>query len=775
MIKKLFSILFFLSFALTVKSQSQAELQKMIQQSEARMKALKSNPEIAAKMQMAKHLVDSLNNNSAFQKKMNGQQTLLDSLKKKYPEMANYNLPELGKIKTPTMPDLDSLKLQLDQSGKRLASLNNAIDQTTPKQNLFHHAEKLEKLSQNKILDITQELQDIASKNINNLLLGSLKKMTKDTNNNVATTGAFILASGGDENVAVFLISSRLLQKPADEWAANDLGVYFRDMKDLEKSLQFYFYANSLDTGRNTSINTNIGWASAYYGDFETAQKYFDKALAIDTDFQGANEGKAILAYAKGDIAALFQCLSKEIKYIGGSGGPSTSFTKIACKKAAENMNKNTDKDPTQDHTFDNNLPDEAPNTPPGADVDDVTLSQFKKIFVNKPEEITIAAGIGQKQLLQVHKQLMQESKALIAQLSTLKPLGQKPYIDEEGYVIYPSNFEKYVIPLTPIRTSLDNRLAWWRMKFYEKLKSFETDVYLHDQDLIHNYFAELGKCPVPDENDACQKRVSCKWIPIIYKSKNSDLEALGRLWDDYYNHVFNAVDWYLKATAPFISRIHEEGWNNYLNAYRKYKVKVAYYEIYAAWTAGLISIGTDFSASISPEQIITCNAGHNATPKDAPDPFSKKPKHIKEFEGPCFDVKFGCQFGAIHSTCHEDGVKFGNDNLNMSFSHTTDQIAAENQGFTNDVNLAASVEKEFKLGSINKKDVSIKGGVEGNIDMRFDNNWNFKNGKSTIGASADIGNLHLVGVEASRSAELISTQLNVSPLTVITSGPSLK
>jgi tetratricopeptide (TPR) repeat protein len=821
--KKIFGILFLLSIGLIVKAQSNSDLQKMMQQAKAKMKAIQSNPEIAAKMKMAQHMVDSLNSDSTFQAKMSGQYSLLDSLKDKYPGLAKYNMPQTGQLKVPAMPNFDSLSAHLDQSTQRLATLNKAVDQTTPKINLFHHANKLPKLSKTEILAMAQQQLDKAKGKLNIVLLGSLKKMVEDTNINLATTGAFILASGGDKNAAVYLICSGILEKPEDEWAINDLGVYFRDINDLEQSLQCYFYADNLyafhskdttaapssnagasgfslsqrvgSTGSASSvtINTNIGWASAYYGDFETALKYFDKALAINTDFQSANEGKALIAYAKGDIAALFQCLAKEIKYVGGTGGPSTSFTKVACKAATDKMNQDQGKptkDPSQDHTFDNNLPDEAPNTPPGADVDDVTLPQCKKIFVSKPEDIVMATAFGQKQLLQIRKQLAQETKALTAQLRTLKPLGQTPYIDEEGYVIYPSNFEKYVTPLTPIRTSFDKRLEWWQMKFYEKLKPFSRDVYYHDQDLIHKYFKELGNCA--KEHDCgglvgnalircnaalekCERAVSCKWVPIIYKSKNSDLEALAQMWDEYYNHVFKAVNWYLKATAPFISRIHQEGWNNYLNAYRKYKVKVAYYELYSAWVAGLISIATDFCASSRPDELTTCNQGHNAIPADAPDPFSKKPKHIKEFEGNCFDVKFDIQLGIIHSNCHEDGVKFGNDNLNMCFSHTTDKIAAENHGYTNEVNFTASVEKDFAIAKIGEEDVSVTGGLEGNIDMKFDNDGNFTSGSSSVQVSASVGNVQLGSAKISNSAHVVSGALNVSGPSFEASGPSIK
>lgn len=776
--KKIMMALGLLFFVWQLQAQSQADMQK-IKEAQKKLQQLKSSPQYKEAMQKAQQAMQKVKMDTSIQRQMSTTEAKLNDLKTTHPELANVNIPDINQMQIPAMPNLDSLSNRLDQSVQKVASLNNAIDQATPKLNPFHHAEKLAKLSKKDLMAIAQLQLGKAEKNLNPFLPGTLKKIVKDTSMNPATTGAFLLASGGDKNAAVYLICSAILKNPNDVWAINDLGVYYRDMKDLELSMQCYFYANELDTGRNTAINANIGWASAYYGDFETALKYFAKALTVDPDFQSANEGEALISYAKGDIAALFQCLAKEINSIGGAGGPSTSFIKTASKEAAKEMNQETNKDPSDDHTFDNSLPDDAPDTPPGADVDDVTFPIYKKVFVNRPEDIGMAFAFGSNQLKSTFKQLSQEIKSLTAQLRTLKPLGQKPYIDEdEGYLIYPSNFEKYIIPLTPIEMSYDKRIQWWQKKFYEKLKLYAKDVHQHDRDLLDKYLKESGQCPQPDEDDKCHKRVSCKWVPIIYKSENSDLEGLSRMWNDYYGHVFAAVNWYLKATAPFISRVHQEGWNEYLNAYRKYKVKIAYYELYSAWVEGLRYIAGIYSGS-RPEELETCSEVHNATPADAPDPFSKKPKHIKEFEGPCFNIPSEYVIGTIVSTCHGDKFQFGYKNLNLCYSHTTDQIAAQNQGYANDVNFTASVEKDFKIAEIGGKDVSVKGGLSGNIDMKFDNDWNFTSGKSSVSATADIGHVHIADASISRTAaaEVVSGQrtVQVGELSTNFSGPSIK
>jgi len=770
--KKAIMILGCLFFVLHAQSQSQADMQK-IKEAQKKLEQLKSNPQYKEAMQKAQQAMQKVKADTSLQRQMSGADAQLNDLKKTHPELANVNVPDLNNTQIPAMPNLDSLSARLNNSAQRMASINNAIDQTTPKLNPFHHADKLAKLSKKDLLAISQIQSGKAEKNLNPILLGTLKKMIKDTSVNIATTGAFLLASGADKNAAVYLICSAILKAPDDEWAINDLGVYYRDMKDLELSLQCYFYANALDTERNTSINTNIGWASAYYGDFETANKYFDKALAVNQDFQSANEGKAMIAYAKGDIASLFQCLTKEINSLGGIGGPSESFTRTACKAATDNMNQETNEDPSDDHTFDNDLPDDAPDTPPGADVDNVTLDEYKKVFVNKPEDIAMGVVIGLKQLKETHDQLKQKITELTAQLRTLKPLGQKPYIDELGYVIYPSNFEKYVIPLTPIEMSYDKRIQWCQKKFYEKLRPFAKDVHNHDSLLLAKYFNDLKACPNPDKDNECHDRVTCEWVPIIYKSETNDLEAMSRMWDEYYNHVYTAVNWYLKSTAPFISRVHQEGWNEYLNAYRRYKVKTAYYELYSNWVAGLQYIRGIYSAG-RPEELTTCNKAQNGNPPDAPDPFTKKPKHIKEFEGPCFNINTDVVIGTINSTCHGDKYQLGNKNLNLCYGRTTDPIAAQNQGYANDVNFTASVSKEFKVAEIGGKDVNVNGGLKGNVDMKFDNDWNFTSGKSSVGATADMGNVHIGGIEASRTAEVVSGQLNVSDLSVATSGPSI-
>ncbi len=765
------------------------DLQKQIEEAKKKMAQLQSSPQYKEAMQKAKQAMEKLKSDSGVQNQINEANAKLNSIKKTNPALSNVQVPDLDKMPTPKMPDFSSMTKRLDNASHKLETYSQTMNQTIPKQNISHHAEKLDKLSNTELMALATSITKNVESKLNRLQLDQLDKMLKDTSINIAGTGAFMLASGASTNAALFLICKGILKKPGDLWAINDLGVYYRDEKDYEKALQCYIYANALDTADNTAINTNIGWASAYYGDFGTANKYFDNALVVNKDFQSANEGKAMVAYAKGDIAALFQCLTKEIKYMGmssGNAGPSAPFANIcgsvSTQQNAGNLDHQTT-DPTTDHTFDNpeTNPGNAPPTPPGADVDDVTYTRYKKVFVARPEDIGKAIAEVNRQDIESVKEMKTRLTQLTQQVKTLKPLGQKPYVDEEGYLIYPSSFERYVNLLPAIEESYDKRLAWFQQKLEKKLEPLGKDVATRDADMMHLYEKELEACPIIKDkyggettDSNCVKAVECKWYPKMYNSKNNDLDMVAKMWDDYYAQIAKSIQWYLDATAPLISRVHEEGWNSYLNAYREYKVRVGIIRAYGMWQDCLGKIATSVCAFVK-LTTPSCPPLH-VRAVNPPDPFSKKPKHIKEFEGPCYDQNYPLFIGGgIESTCHGDKFYIGGGPFKVFYSHTTDQIAATNQGFSNQVGLDVSVSKDLDIVKVGDEEegktlVSASAGVEGSANLNFDNDWSFTGGNSSVSASTSIGDMNIISIKASRTVEMVSGQLNINPLSVTTS-----
>jgi tetratricopeptide (TPR) repeat protein len=295
------------------------DMQRKIEEARKKMEQLQKDPKIKEAMQKAQEAMKQLKSDPEIQKQMAESQQMLDSMKKTNPALANVNIPDINNFQ---LPDFDSVSASMEKGVALFQNMNKTLDESLPKQDLSHHAEQLPKLGDDDIPVLADGLLKKIKPGINMIMKSALDKMLKDPSVNIAATGAFILASGGSPDAAAFLICKGILKNPKDRWAINDLGVYFRDNADYPKSLQCYFYANSLDNGRSKVINVNIGWAAAYYGDFNTATKYFDKALIIDQNYSEALEGEALIAFQQGDIEKLYECLAKEVKFADFSEGP---------------------------------------------------------------------------------------------------------------------------------------------------------------------------------------------------------------------------------------------------------------------------------------------------------------------------------------------------------------------------------------------------------------------------------------------------------------------
>jgi tetratricopeptide (TPR) repeat protein len=764
------------------------DMQKQIEEAKKKMAQLQFNPQFQDAMKKAQAAMQKVKTDTGIQKAMAANKYQLDSLKRTNPAFANIEIPDLNKIQIPSMPNFDSIGKELDKTSTQFQSFSKSIDQEIPKLNNFHHSDKLPQLSENELLSLTNDILKKINPTFGPVDLHNLNAMLKDNNINVPGTGAFLLATGGSTNAALFLICNGIIKNPSNPWAINDLGVYFRDRGDFETALKLYFYANKLSQEKNTVINTNMGWAAAYYGDFSTAQKYFDKALAFDNNFTSALEGKALIAYQEGNSAALFQCLAKEIKFMGASNssGPSDAFGELCSGIISENNMSNSDNqksDPNQDHTFDN------PNRqdpPPGATVDDVSYPGYKKIFINDPKEIESTLGKCSLLGIQSEKELKQRLLEVQQKKKSLKPLVQMPYRDDEGNLIYPNSFSKYVQLFDLIDESFDKRTAWYASKLDKKLNLLRKDVVNRDMDMNLQYNKGLLECGKLSgaAKDACVRELNCKLIPKMYKSKNNDLDVVAQLWDDYYSHAAKAIQWYIDASAPFISRVHDEGWNEYLNKKRELAVREAVIKAYGLWAEGL---GDIFSPICLFIQAKAPSCAPIEVAGEAPDPFSKAPKYIKEFEGPCFDVpinSLGIGFSA-DINCHSTKIGFELGPFKAFYTHVDDAIYAQNHGFTNDVDFSASVSKDLEIVKLESEidpetgkpiewtPVKAGVGLEGSVDLKFDNNWQFKSGSSKIGTSAEVAGMNLGGISATRTVEMVAGQLKVNPLTVNTTGPS--
>lgn len=745
--KRIMILLLFLFATFCAKAQAPQNAQKQIEDAKKMLKQMQSDPKIQAAMKRAQQAMNKAKSNTQLQNQMAQRSLRLDSLKKTDPAYANMKTPDNDNMQ---IIGFDSIGSMLNAASEQAQNYSQTTNQTVPKQDISHHAEKLAKLtsislssSVNNILKKLKEQFDIVT-------LSNLNAMVKDTGINIASLGAFMLTTGADQNATLYLICNGILKKPQNPWAVNDLGVYYRDAMDNTKALECFFYSNKLDSGKNTAINTNIGWAAAYYGDFDASKKYFDKALAIDSNFTSANEGEAMLAYARGDFGALWKILAKEVKNISYNSsafddGLSDDFATTCANAAAEtegNLDNQTT-DPNDDHTFDNPNPDDglSQDQLPSGDVDDIQYTRYKKVFVSDPRQIFNSIREGALQSQKTYAEMKIYNNALAQELKSLKPLMQAPYKDDKGNLLFPNSFGKYVALLTSVEISFEKRTEWYINKLKKKLESLRKDVINRDMDMQKQYSTALLACGKlnGDSKDACVQEVECQWIPKMYTSKNNDLNEVANLWNDYYDHTVKSIQWYIDASAPFISRVHEAGWNQYLNAKRELAVRVAIIKAYGWWLDAVGDIATPI-VDIIQQKAPACPVFIPPS-ENPPDPFSKKPKRLKEFEGPCFHLAMTILIAGFETDCHGDqfniGLPPGKTNplpfsLGASYSQTTDPTKAQNEGYSHQIGVSLGVGKSVGI---------ISAGVQAGGNLQFNDNWQLTGGSISEGLKAGVGN----------------------------------
>jgi tetratricopeptide (TPR) repeat protein len=775
-------ILFLLACAACgARAQAPRNTQKELQQAQQKLKELQSDPQVRAALQKARHAMDSMKSNPEVQKQMAQSRHLLDSMKKANPAMAGVTTAGAGKM---IVPDIDSLSASLDKAAGVLQNVSQTMNQALPKQDAFHHAERLAALSRQDMTALAGAVLEAASHRTDGMTRTALEKMARDTSINIAATGAFVLASGGSKDAAAFLICTGLLKRPGDRWAVNDLGVYFRDLGRYEKALQCYFYAHRLDSGRSKVIDVNIGWAAAYYGDFTTARSYFEKALALDGNYSQALEGEALLAYQQGDIPKLFACLAREVTSmgVGGASGPSDDFAAVCGEAYADQAVSSGSQgaNPNDDHSFDHPAADQgsSQDPPPGAEVDPVTYPNFKKVFISDAKQLMAAhlACIAQaKEAQKSINYLVSEEKQT---MQRRKPLYPAPYA-EGNKLVYPRSFARFVDLFSIVAMQFDRRLDWDTKALLKKVNAYREQMVPRDGDMMTQYNNGLIKCAKLDgpAGDACVRQLQCTWIPKLYHSKQNDLDVISKAWDDYDSQVASAIQWYIDATGPFISRVHDEDWNRYLNLERELAVRGAILGAYGNWDYCLGAITSPIVYYI--QMPAPACAPTEVAGVKPPDPFSRKPKHLQEFEGPCYDIttnSFGLGLSA-EETCHATTISLEAGPFKVFYTHVDDPVYAQNNGYANNMGADINVSKEVDIvkvgeGEDEKTLLSGSAGVEGKVSLNFDDNWRFISGSSSVGASASVGGLNLGGIEATRTVEMVSGQLNVNPLSVTTTPP---
>jgi hypothetical protein len=438
--------------------------------------------------------------------------------------------------------------------------------------------------------------------------------------------------------------------------------------------------------------------------------------------------------------------------------------------------------DPTQDHSLDglaSDEPDQDP--PPGADVVDVTYPEYRPIFVGRAQDLQQTKAPCVKFMQQSSVKLTALEKNLQQELSSLRPLVTTESTSGTGTLTISKSFRKFVDLMAEANRLFERRVYWWVKKYEDDYKPWPNRMFTKNQDNTNGFINDSKACPNPDPNNACSNRVLCKWIPIMTTSCNSDIESMTRLWNKYWDHLSETIQWYLNVTAPLISRVHDVGWNQYLNDARIYYISLAVLQSYNHWATAVIAIPVPMLVGRTPP---TCMIDINGM--DPPDPFSKKPKKIKQFQGPCYDHDYPIGPLSIEETCNTTKYTLGYKNIGLFWETAKDPVYAQNN-FANRV--GANFKVDYSLGvedvAIGKTRLTYSAGLDTKAEASIWGDWNTKgqftgggsdvnasvtaNGEISAGGPLKYGGSTSVGVDASNTYVLVAGQLQTGPPTIKT------
>lgn len=793
--KKLLLLLPAVFLTVSVMGQLTADQQKQVDEAMKKMQQMQQDPAVRAKMQKMQHMMDSLKKDTAIQNRMKQTGAQLDQLKKTHPELAGYSTPGMSSM--PTMPNFDSMSRQLKKNTQLMNSYSSMMNQTMPKSNPLHHAEKLQHLSAAAMQALARSVLKQVMQQINPIKLSDLKQVLGGCHN-LAGLGAFLLANSATTPETMYIVCNALVKNPADTWSANNLGVYFRGQMQYEPALQCFFYAQALDSGKSAILATNIGWASMYYGDLDAASKYFNISSALDPDFLSPLEGLALLAFQRGDLQALVQCLGKELDATmrtgqsgqgGGVGGghgsgeqASDAFVDQAATTYVQSVKTLDDQpDPTQDHSLDNLAGDDGPDQDPrpGADVIDVTYPEYRPIFVGRAEDLIQTQAPCVKFMQQSVNRLTTLHKNLQQEQSSLTPLATTQTTDGSGTLVISKSFRKFVDLMAEANRLFERRVYWWTKKYDDDYKPWPMRMFNKNMDNVKGFTNDAKGCPNPDPDDKCSNRVLCRWIPIMTTSCNSDIESMTRIWNPYWNHLHEDIQWYINVTGPLISRVHDVGWNQYLNDSRIYYITMAVFQAYNRWASAVISIPIPMLVGRTlPDCTIDING------MDPPDPFSQKPKKIKQFQGPCYDHDYPIGLLSIEETCNTTKYTIGYKNIGLFWETAKDPVYAQNN-FAN--RAGANFKVDYSLGvediPIGKTKLTYSAGIDTKAEASIWGDWNTKgqftgggsdvnasvtaSGEISAGGPLKVGGSQSIGVDATSTYKVVAGQLQTGPPTI--------
>jgi hypothetical protein len=190
-------------------------------------------------MKRAQMLSDSMAKSSKVQASLQKGNDILNQQKAKHPdELKDVQMSDSINPKTPSV---DAITTEMNNAASALQNYNRQTDQSIPKRDISKNANKIVRLSKKNLVEMAQYESNKVKPNLSFNEKDTLNLLMKDTGNNLAGIGVFVLSSGGSKNAAAYLICQGVIRRPSNKWSANDMGVLFRSLQCMNRHCNVFF------------------------------------------------------------------------------------------------------------------------------------------------------------------------------------------------------------------------------------------------------------------------------------------------------------------------------------------------------------------------------------------------------------------------------------------------------------------------------------------------------------------------------------------------------
>jgi tetratricopeptide (TPR) repeat protein len=620
-------------------------------------------------------------------------------------------------------------KYQKQQSSKSKAEVL--------KKDISKHIPAVALLDKNGVLKMCAGLQEISKTELTAMQLHTLNDLLKELKNDSAAVNEAMMLYAAEVKpaVPVYLLTS-IIDKSVNPWYINNLGVILKSNEEYEKAIQCFLYADKNLEKPSPIVKTNIGWAAAYYGDFDAAKKYFNEALKISSQHDGALEGLCMIAYAEGDFKSLMENLFKRIKISnGGGGGTVNQFVAPGLVDdildAYENNNELKKSDPFENHLFDNDAPEDNVYNPGGAAEIIPQLPVITAYFSYDAFAMNENTDAIKEQKKKIAKDRENDIATLTSELNRLPPWKKAPYQNEQGEWIYPYNYEAEYKMFERITIEFNKRDVWIAQKMTPEEIAFNKTLLVGPQlTKMLNACAGKQNCP-------------CEWAKSNIGVVNNDLSGYFGFWSRLYKQWLQNVNWYIASTSAYIKKVHEPKLNAYLNHKRELIVKDYIQSKYATWLDDCLKVAMEVDMfQITKECVNNPPKTSIAVTDDVMTPPLKK---LKRWPEPCVvptgDFDYDDAPAGIVMTCDELKLRFGmkkkiGSGASASAALHLDMKFGENEKQDElkiylQAGVKAGVSKAVSVDGKNVGEVGAGGALKGTAFIQF------KGGKTNYGVEA--------------------------------------